>query len=146
MGRAMEERPDLFAGVLDLVPSANALRMEYSVSGPVNIPEFGSIKTEQGFKNLMAMDTVYHVKPGTQYPPIMITTGLNDPRVSSWEPAKLAATLVASGTKNPVLLRVDEDAGHGIGSTKTQADQLFADILSFMKWRLAQNGVIASAK
>jgi prolyl oligopeptidase len=146
MGRAMEERPDLFAGVLDLVPSANALRMEYSVSGPVNIPEFGSIKTEQGFKNLMAMDTVYHVKPGTQYPPIMITTGLNDPRVSSWEPAKLAATLLASGTKNPVLLRVDEDAGHGIGSTKTQADQLFADILSFMKWRLAQNGVIASAK
>jgi prolyl oligopeptidase len=146
MGRAMEERPDLFAGVFDLVPSANPLRMEYSVSGPVNIPEFGSIKTEQGFKNLMAMDSIYHVKPGTNYPPIMITTGLNDPRVSSWEPAKLTATLLASGTKNPVLLRVDEDAGHGIGSTKTQSDQLYADILSFIKWRLAQNGAASTAK
>lgn len=138
MGRAMQERPDLFAGVFDLVPAANSLRMEYSVSGPANIPEFGTIKTEQGFKNLMAMDTVYNVKPGTQYPPIMITTGLNDPRVSSWAPAKLAATLLKSGTTNPVLLRVDEDAGHGIGSTKTQSDQLYADILSFIKWRLSQ--------
>lgn len=146
MGRAMEERPDLFAGVFNLVPGANALRMEFSVSGPANIPEFGSIKTEQGFKNLMSMDTIYHVKPGTQYPPIMITTGLNDPRVSSWAPAKLAATLLASGTKNPVLLRVDEDGGHGIGSTKTQNDELYADILSFIKWRLAQNGAVASAK
>ena len=146
MGRAMQERPDLFSAVFDLVPAANALRMEFSVSGPANIPEFGSIKTEQGFKNLMAMDTIYHVKPGTQYPPIMITTGLNDPRVSSWAPAKLAATLLASGTKNPVLLRVDEDGGHGIGSTKTQNDELYADILSFIKWRVAQNGGTASAR
>ena len=146
MGRAMQERPDLFAGVLDLVPAANTLRMEYSVSGPANIPEFGTIKTEQGFKNLMAMDTVYNVKPGTQYPPIMITTGLNDPRVSSWAPAKLAATLLKSGTTNPVLPRVDEDAGHGIGSTKTQGDQLYSDILSFIKWRLSQNGTTAAGK
>ena len=145
MGRAMEERPDLFAGVFDLVPSANPLRMEFSVSGPANIPEFGSIKTAAGFKNLMAMDSIYHVKPGTQYPPIMITTGLNDPRVSSWEPAKLTATLLASGTKNPVLLRVDEDAGHGIGSTKTQSDELYADILSFIKWRLGAGGAAGSS-
>ena len=146
MGRAMEERPDLFAGVFDLVPAANPLRMEFSTSGPANIPEFGTITTEQGFKNLLAMDSIYHLKPGTEYPPIMITTGLNDPRVSSWEPAKLTATLLASGTKNPVLLRVDEDAGHGIGSTKTQSDELYADILSFIKWRLGQAGTVTSAK
>ena len=146
MGRAMEERPDLFAGVFDLVPSANALRQEFSTSGPANIPEFGTITTEQGFKNLLAMDTIHHVKPGTQYPPIMITTGLNDPRVSSWEPAKLTATLLAAGTRNPVLLRVDENAGHGIGSTKTQNDELYADILSFIKWRVAGTQITASAK
>jgi prolyl oligopeptidase len=146
MGRAMEERPDLFAGVFDLVPAANALRAEFSTSGPANIPEFGSIKTEQGFKNLLAMDTIYHVKPGTQYPPIMITTGLNDPRVSSWEPAKLTATLLAAGTRNPVLLRVDENAGHGIGSTKTQNDELYADILSFIEWRVRETHAPASGK
>jgi prolyl oligopeptidase len=137
MGRAMEERPDLFAGVFDLVPAANAVRSEFSVSGPVNIPEFGTITDEQGFKNLLAMDTIQHVKAGVKYPPIIITTGLNDPRVSSWEPAKLAATLRASGDPNPVLFRVDEKAGHGIGSTKSQNDELYADLVTFM---LAHSG------
>jgi prolyl oligopeptidase len=135
MGRAMEERPDLFAGVLDLVPSANPLRAEFSVSGPANIPEFGTIKNESGFKNLLAMDSLAHVKRGVKYPPIMITTGLNDPRVSSWEPAKFAATLRAAGPTVPVLLRVDEKAGHGIGSTKTQNDELYADVVSFILWQ-----------
>jgi prolyl oligopeptidase len=137
MGRAMEERPDLFAGVFDLVPAANAIRAEFSVSGPVNIPEFGTIKDKQGFENLLAMDTIQHVKAGVKYPPIMITTGLNDPRVSSWEPAKLAATLRAAGASNPVLFRVDEKAGHGIGSTKSQNDELYADIVTFI---LAHSG------
>ena len=132
MGRAMEERPDLFAAVLDLVPAANAIRSEFSQGGPANIPEFGTIKDAQGFKNLLAMDSIVHVKPGVKYPPIMITTGLNDPRVSSWEPAKLAATLRTAGPTEPVLLRVDEKAGHGIGSTKTQNDELYADVVTFV--------------
>jgi prolyl oligopeptidase len=137
MGRAMEERPDLFAGVFDLVPAANSIRSEFSPNGPPNIPEFGTITTEQGFKNLLAMDSVVHVKPGVKYPPIIITTGLNDPRVSSWEPAKLAATLRAAGDPDPVLLRVDEKAGHGIGSTKAQTDELYADMAAFI---LAHSG------
>ena len=137
MGRAMEERPDLFAGVFDMVPAANAIRSEFSVSGPVNIPEFGTIKDKQGFENLLAMDTIQHVKPGVKYPPIIITTGLNDPRVSSWEPAKLAATLRAAGDSSPVLFRVDEKAGHGIGSTKSQNDALYADVVAFI---LAHSG------
>lgn len=132
MGRAMEERPDLFAGVFDLVPAANAIRSEFSQTGPANIPEFGTIKDRQGFKNLMAMDSLQHVKPGVKYPPIMITTGLNDPRVSSWEPAKFAATVRTAGPTLPVLFRVDEKAGHGIGSTKTQSDELYADVATMI--------------
>ncbi|HWA91033.1 MAG TPA: prolyl oligopeptidase family serine peptidase [Rhizomicrobium sp.] len=135
MGRALTERPDLFAGVIDSVPAANTLRSEFSPNGPPNIPEFGSITTEEGFKNLYEMDTLQHVRKGTQYPAVLITTGLNDPRVSPWEPAKLAATLQASGTTKPVLLRIDEAAGHGIGSTKSQNDQLYADMYSFVFWR-----------
>jgi prolyl oligopeptidase len=143
MGRAMEERPDLFAGVFDMVPAANTIRSEFSPNGPPNIPEFGTIKDEKGFRNLLAMDSVQHVKPGVKYPPIMITTGLNDPRVSSWEPAKLAASLRAAGDPNPVLLRIDEKAGHGIGSTKTQTDQLYADVATFILW---QSGGGAAAR
>ena len=140
MGRAMTERPDLFAGVFDLVPAANTLRMEFSPNGPDNIPEFGSIKTEQGFKDLYADDSILHVKAGVTYPAVMISTGLNDPRVSPWEPAKFAAALLASGTPNPVLLRVDEQAGHGIGSTRTQGDLLAADWIAFAFWRSGKEG------
>lgn len=135
MGMALTERPDLFAGVIDAVPAANTTRSEFSPNGPPNIPEFGTITKEQGFKNLLAMDSYQHVKPGVTYPPVLITTGINDPRVSPWEPAKFAARLQASGTPNPVLLRVDLESGHGIGSTKTQNDELYADIISFMFWR-----------
>ena len=140
MGRAMTERPDLFAGVIDLVPAANTLRAEFSPNGPPNIPEFGTVKNEQGFKNLYAMDSIQHVKHGVSYPAVMITTGLNDPRVSPWEPAKFAAALLASGTPNPVLLRIDAKAGHGIGSTRTQTDQLTGDWIAFMFWRAGKDG------
>ena len=81
------------------------------------------------------MDSIQHVKPGVVYPAILISTGLNDPRVSPWEPAKLTAALQASGTPNPVLLRVDAQAGHGIGSTKSQGDELTADWIAFVSWR-----------
>ena len=140
MGRSMEEAPTLFAGVIDEVPAANATRQEFSPNGPPNIPEFGTVTTEQGFKNLLAMDAYLNVKDGVDYPSILITTGLNDPRVASWEPAKFAARLRTTGTKNPVLLRVEEQAGHGIGSTKTQKDDQFADVVSFVKWRSGEAG------
>lgn len=134
VGRAMEERPELFAGVIDQVPAANALRAEIEANGPANIPEFGTNKNEQGFRNLLAMDSYLGVRDGVQYPPILIATGLNDPRVDPWEPAKLAARLQSSGSKAPVLLRVVEDAGHGVGSTKTQDDELAADVAAFVFW------------
>lgn len=140
MGMALTERPDLFAGVIDAVPAANATRSEFSANGPPNIPEFGTIATQEGFTNLQAMDSYLHVKDGTTYPPVLVTTGLNDPRVSSWEPAKFAARLQASGTPNPVLLRIETDGGHGVGATATQADELAADTYSFMFWRAGVPG------
>lgn len=135
MGRSLTKRPDLFAGVIDLVPAGNTLRAEFSPNGPPNIPEFGTVATAAGFKNLFEMDTIQHVKPGVEYPAVMVATGLNDPRVSPWEPAKVAAALQASGTRKPVLLRIDAEAGHGIGSTKTQTDALAADWIAFIFWR-----------
>lgn len=135
MGRALTERPHLFAGVVDLVPAGNTLRAEFSPNGAPNIPEFGTVKNRAGFANLYEMDTIAHVQKGVDYPAAMVTTGLNDPRVASWEPAKVAAALQAAGTTRPVLLRIDAQAGHGIGATKTQGDELMADIIAFVFWR-----------
>ena len=140
MGRAMEERPDLFAGVLDMVPAANTLRSEFSPNGPNNIPEFGTVTKEDGFKNLYEMDSMQHIQKGTTYPAIIISTGLNDPRVSPWEPGTFEAGLLAAGSTNPVLLRIDAQAGHGIGSTRTQTDALTADGIAFVKWRSGEPG------
>lgn len=140
MGRAMEEKPDLFAGVLDMVPAANTIRAEFSPNGPDNIPEFGTITKEDGFKNLYEMDSMQHIQKGVNYPAIIISTGLNDPRVSPWEPGKFEAALLAAGSTNPVLLRIDAQAGHGIGSTRTQTDALTADGIAFVKWRAGVPG------
>jgi len=139
-GMAMVERPELFAGVVDDVPAANSTRDEFSPNGPPNVPEFGTIASPSGLTNLLAMDSYQHVRDGVAYPAILITTGLNDPRVSPWEPAKFAARLLASGTPNPVLLRVDSDAGHGIGSTRAQRDAQWLDTLSFVFWRSGRPG------
>jgi prolyl oligopeptidase len=136
VGRSITERPDLFAVALDRVPLSDTLRAEFSPNGPPNIPEFGTVKETDGFKALFEMSAYDHVKDGVKYPAVMITTGFNDPRVSSWEPGKLAARLQAATTSGkPILLRVDYDAGHGIGSTKTQREKELADILSFTLWQ-----------
>lgn len=138
VGMAMIERPDLFAGVIDDVPPANMIRFEFTPGGPLETPEFGTIKTERGFRNLLAMDSYQHVRKEVRYPPILISMGMNDARVAPWQPAKLAARLIAYG--NPALLRVDLDNGHGVGQTKQQYDLLFADIFSFVYWHSGRPG------
>jgi prolyl oligopeptidase len=140
IGRAFTERPDLFAGAIELAPDSNTLRSEFQPSGPMNVSEGGTIKEEQGFRNLFEEDTIQHISAGVQYPPVLIATGLNDPRTAPWEPAKLVAALQASATTRPVLLRVDPDAGHGIGSTKAQNDELYADMWAFVLWRSGLSG------
>ena len=136
VGGALTQRPDLFAVILDDVGVSDALRSENSPGGPANIPEFGSVRTEDGFKGLFAMDAYVHVKDGTRYPAVMLTTGVNDPRVDPWEAAKMTARLqAATSSGKPILLRVDYDAGHGFGSGKTQRNQLVADELSFALWQ-----------
>jgi prolyl oligopeptidase len=79
------------------------------------------------------MSPYHHVRDGTRYPAVMLTTGFNDPRVISWEPGKLAARLqAATASGKPILLRVDYEAGHGFGSTESQSQELQADEMSFL--------------
>ncbi len=136
VGRFLTERPDLAAVVISEVGVSNAMRSEFSPNGPPNVPEFGTVTEPEGFKALAEMDAYQHVVDGTRYPSVMLTTGLNDPRVSSWEPTKMTARLqAADASHNPIILRIETDAGHGIGSTRSQRDRETADILAFMLWR-----------
>ena len=137
IGGAITRRPELFGAALIRVGDSDSLRSETMESGPANIPEFGTVKTEEGFKALWAMDAYQHVKDHTPYPGIMLTTGANDPRVAPWQAAKMTARLqAATSSGRPILLRVDYDAGHGLGSTKTQRDEQRADEYAFLLWQL----------
>jgi prolyl oligopeptidase len=136
VGMFMTERPDLAAVVIDDVGVSNATRSEFGPNGAPNITEFGSIKTPDGFKGLLAMDAYQHVQDGTKYPSVMLISGLNDPRVEPWELTKMTARLqAATASTNPILLRVDTDAGHGYGSTRRQRDLETADMMAFILWR-----------
>jgi prolyl oligopeptidase len=138
MGGAITGAPQLFAAILDEIPVSDQLRIELSPNGPPNVPEFGSVRTAAGFKNLYATSAVHHVTPGGKYPAVMLTTGANDPRVDPWQAAKMAATLQAySGSGHPILLRVDYSGGHGlIGATKSQGAELSADEYTFLLWNM----------
>jgi prolyl oligopeptidase len=136
IGRSITERPELFAAALIEVGFTDALRGELEQDGPGEIWEWGTVKDRDGFKGLYEMSTYAHVKDGVKYPAVMLTTGRNDPRVAPWESAKMTARLQAATTSGkPVLLRMDYDAGHGVGSTKTQVEQELADEWSFLLWQ-----------
>jgi prolyl oligopeptidase len=136
-GRAITQRPDLFGAAVMEVGVFNMLRMEFSEGGPFNIPEYGSVTTQAGFRALLGMDSYHNVRAGTKYPAVLLTTGINDPRVVPWQVGKMAARLQAStASGKPVLLRVDYDAGHGYGSTKTQRMEEHADEMAFLFWQL----------
>jgi len=141
VGRTITERPDLFGAAIDDVPVSDTLRMETSANGVPNIPEFGSVKTEEGFKALLAMSPYAHVKDGVAYPAVLLTTGINDPRVDAWEAAKMAARLqAATSSGKPILLRIDYDAGHGFGSTKKSSYEVAADRFAFLFWQFGVKG------
>jgi prolyl oligopeptidase len=144
---ALTQRPDLFALAICNVGVMDALRMEAGPNGAVNTPEFGSVKDADGFKALQIMDGYQHVKDGTAYPTVLLITGANDPRVDPWQLFKMTARLqAATSSKNPVLLRVDKDAGHGIGSSKTQRDLITADQAALLLWVASQPAAPATPK
>jgi prolyl oligopeptidase len=140
VGRAMTERPDLFGAVIAAVGDMDMVRTELTPNGVPNIPEFGTHANEAGFRALLAMSSYHQVKDGVKYPAVLLTHGVNDPRVEVWHSSKMAARLAASTSGKPVLLRLDYDAGHGVGSTKAQQQAERADMYAFLLWQLGGGG------
>jgi prolyl oligopeptidase len=143
VGQAVNARPDLFAGAIANVGFMNPIRY-VSEQNMTDIPEWGGPITDaKTFKTMFDMDPYEHVRKGVRYPATLVISGLNDPRAATFHSAKYAARMAASTTSGkPVLLRIDFGAGHGVGSTRTQRDAMWADIYSFT---LANAGVAGFA-
>lgn len=137
VGRAVTERPDLYAVAIPGVGSMNTVRGENAPNGPANTPEFGTMKIEDEAKALIEMDSYLQLKEGVKYPATLTTAGFNDPRIIVWSPAKFAARLLEVNTSNkPTLLKVDYEAGHFGGASKSKSYEEVADVLSFALWQV----------
>jgi len=135
ISRAITERPDLFAAAVCNVGCANAMRLEFSANGPINTPEFGTVKDPAECQALFEMDGVQHVQNGVKYPAVMGVGGWNDPRVTAWEPGKFVAALqAATASGNPILMKVNYDNGH-FTEEKIVTFKNFAGQFAFLLWQ-----------
>jgi prolyl oligopeptidase len=142
VGRSVTSAPELFAAAIMDVGVMDAVRAEESANGITNISEFGSYKNAAEFPALLDMSTYHQIKDNTAYPAVMFIHGMNDPRVDVWHSAKAAARFQAASTSSkPILMRLDGQAGHGVGSTAQQGFSKQADIYSFLLWQFGKMGL-----
>jgi len=135
VGRAITERPDLFAAAVCNVGLVNALRAELSPNGPANIPEFGTVKDSVECRALIEMDALSHVRDGVRYPAVLCVGAMNDPRTIVWQPAKFAAALQNSTRSGkPVYLQVNFDSGH-FSEDKLVNFRNYANQWAFALWQ-----------
>ena len=82
------------------------------------------------------MDSYYHIKKGTNYPAVYLTSGINDTRVSTWQPAKFAARLLDNtNSQKPILLSVDFESGHGFEADNDKKNEELNKIITFALWQ-----------
>ncbi len=137
MGAIATQRPDLFRAIWSSVGIYDMLRVELTPNGSFNVTEFGTVKDPEQFKALYAYSPYHHVKDGTAYPAILLSTGENDGRVDPYNSRKFAARLQAANPAGrPVLLRISMDTGHGMGTSLDKRVEEDADGLAFLMSQL----------
>lgn len=140
VGAAMTQRPDLFAVAFPAVGVLDMLRYHKFTVGKGWIPEYGSSDDPGQFAYLIKYSPLHNLKPGVQYPATMITTADHDDRVVPAHSFKFAAQLQKSQAgENPVLIRIETDAGHGAGKPTSKIIEEQADLWSFFFYNTNSN-------
>src|SRR5215216_2326178 len=135
VGACVTMRPDLFGAVVAQVPFVDVINTMSDPSIPLTRLEYdqwGNPENQEYFEYMMSYSPYDNIR-ATDYPHIMITTGLNDPRVAYWEPAKFAAKLRELKTNdNSVLLRTNFGAGHAGASGRYDRLKEMASDFAFL--------------
>jgi prolyl oligopeptidase len=128
------QRPKLFGAVLANMGVMDMLRFDHFTVGAAWVPEYGSSEANAAqFKTLFAYSPVHNVKPGTVYPPTLISTGDHDDRVFPAHSFKFAAAMqAAQAGPAPILLFVESKAGHGGGKPLQKALDEIGDQYAFL--------------
>jgi prolyl oligopeptidase len=141
MGAALTQHPQSMRAVVSQVGIYDMLRVETDPNGEFNTTEFGTVKDSAQFKALFDYSPLLRVKDGVTYPAVLLTTGAQDGRVAPWQSRKMAARLqAATASKNPVLLRTEFGAGHGIGTSLALRIEEQADTYAFLVDQLGITG------
>lgn len=131
VGAVMNQRPELFKVAFPQVGVMDMLRFHKFTIGWNWIAEYGSSDNPDDFKNLLAYSPLHNIKKNTNYPATMITTADHDDRVVPAHSFKYAAELQDKHRgKNPVLIRIDTNSGHGASNT-AKAIEAMSDIYCF---------------
>ena len=135
IGAVMTQRPDLFAVCFPRVGVLDMLRYHKFTIGWGWAVEYGSSDDESQFKYLYAYSPLHNVKAGSCYPATMVMTADHDDRVVPAHSFKFAATLQEyQACGNPMLIRIEANAGHGAGKPLTKQLDEVADMYAFLFW------------
>lgn len=136
IGAVINQRPDLFAVAIPQVGVMDMLRFQKFTIGWNWIDEYGTSDSANHFKNLYAYSPLHNIKGDLPYPAVLVTTADHDDRVVPAHSFKYTATMQEKYSgKNPVLIRVDTNSGHGSSNT-TKAIETLADIYSFVFYNM----------
>ena len=132
VGAVLNQRPDLFAVALPAVGVMDMLRFQHFTSGRLWTDDYGSSDNPEEFKALLAYSPYHNLKQGIEYPAVLITTADTDDRVVPGHSFKYAARLqqVQAGNK-PILIRIENRAGHGLGTPTRKLIDQYADMWAF---------------
>lgn len=140
VGAALTQRPDLFGAALPAVGVMDMLRFQKFTIGWAWIADYGSSDNQEEFKALYAYSPLHNIKPGTRYPPTLVTTADQDDRVVPGHSFKFAAALqAAQGGPAPILIRIETKAGHGAGKPTSKVLDEIADRWGFLVRTLGMN-------
>jgi prolyl oligopeptidase len=140
VGACMTQRPDLFQVALPGVGVLDMLRYHTFTAGAGWAYDYGTAEdSKEMFEYLLRYSPVHNVQKGTAYPATMITTADHDDRVVPAHSFKFAAELQAKQSgSNPVLIRIDVNAGHGAGKPVAMTIQEYADMLAFSLFNMGK--------
>jgi len=152
VGAVMTQRPDLMKVALPAVGVLDMLRYHTFTAGAGWAYDYGTAEeNKEMFEYLKGYSPVHNVKKGVKYPATLITTGDHDDRVVPAHSFKFAAELQEKQTgENPVLIRIETDAGHGAGTPVSKTIEQYADIFGFtfynMGYRILPEKIISEIK
>jgi prolyl oligopeptidase len=133
VGACMTQRPALYGAVLPAVGVMDMLRFHKFTIGWAWVDDYGSSDDPEQFQAIRAYSPLHNLKPGTCYPPTLITTADHDDRVVPAHSFKFAAALqAAQACDNPVLIRIETRAGHGAGKPTAKIIEEAADRWAFL--------------